>query len=183
MPAGSYFTALQPSHLAHIPGETGFCDTLRGRNGDCFGLPFRNKVMQPCWQITFHSKSSWFSQAIYNPVGFEWNLWLRFALVQLLSFRRSKTASRLMLATQESLVLSPSVRSDTAIVSETQTERSLPFVHPHQRALREFAVICFVDFGEEASAVCEGLPRSTYKGYWLRKMKIRQQRVRTQVVE
>lgn len=93
---------------------------------DCFGLLFRNKVMQPCWKNTFLSKSSWLSQAIYSHLGFGWNLWLRYALVQLLSLRRSKTASRLMLAKQESLFLSSSVIG-TVIVSETQIELCLPF--------------------------------------------------------
>lgn len=148
--------------------------------------PSEEKGMQPCWQITFLSKSSWLSQAIYSHVGSEWNLWLHYALVQLLSLMRSKTASRLMLATQEkfdSLFLSSGCRSGTVVVSETQTELCLPFVDPHQRDLREFAVICFVDTGKEASTVSEGLPRSTYKGSWLRKIKIRQQRLRTQVAE
>lgn len=153
---------------------------------DCFGLPFRNKRMQPCWQITFPSKSSWLFQAIYSHVGSEWNLRLHYALVQLLSLRRSKTASRLMLATQgkfDPLFLSSGVRSGTVIVSETQTELCLPFVDPHQRNLTEFSVICFVDTGKEASTVSEGLPRKTYEGSWLRKIKIRQQRLRTQVAE
>lgn len=99
---------------------------------DCFGLPFRKTVMQPCWKITLLSKNSWLSQAIYSHLGFGWNLWLRYALVQLLSLR-SKTASRLILAKQESLFLSSSVSSGTVIVSETQIDLCLPFVDSSER--------------------------------------------------
>lgn len=78
-------------------------------------------------------------------MGFGWDLWLHFALVHLPSLRRSKTASRLILAKQESLFLSSGVTNGTITVLETQIELCLPFVDPHQREVREFAVIFFVD--------------------------------------
>lgn len=101
---------------------------------DCFGLPFRNKVMHPCLANHFSFKKLLaFPGHLPGHLGFGWNLWLRYALVQLLSLRRSKTASRLMLAKQESLFLSSGVRSGTVIMSETQIELCLLFVDSSER--------------------------------------------------
>lgn len=65
-------------------------------------------------------------------------------------------------------------------MSKAWTVLCLPFADPEQRDLKEAAIICFVETDKEASLLCEGLPRRTYKGSSLRKIKTKHWRLRTE---
>lgn len=66
---------------------------------DWFGLSFRNFVCTALLASDFSLKKVLVSQAIYSQIGLKLNLWLHrdCALIQLLSFGRSKTTLRLAL--------------------------------------------------------------------------------------